>query len=206
MKPSHTSPTPYSEERLDAWLSSQPLTPAPDFVARTLARIQAEASLVSSAKAGDDAAIDTLIDRWLNEQPIESDLEAAQLATQTRRTAEYEEREETLTEKAGQRRVVFFPAWARSAVAMAAAACVALLAYFGNMGQVALTTSKMAQNNTSTDGTDDSALPAQYASAFDSRAILQISDSLSDGDALLNSDNVNILLGNDVPAEEDSIN
>ena len=73
MKPFHQSSAPPTEERLEAWLASQPLTPAPDFVARTLARIHAEALLVSNAKAGNETAIDALIDRWLGDQPLDPD-------------------------------------------------------------------------------------------------------------------------------------
>ncbi len=209
MKPSHQPSGSDSEERLEAWLASQPLTPSPDFVARTLARIRAEATLVSFAKAGDEAAIDALIDRWLGEQPLEPDYEPAQLATQTRRVAEHEERQESRPEKATRRWVVPFPTWARSAVALAAAACVALAAYFSNTSRVAqpnASSPKLAQNNISADAADDSSLPAYYASAYDSKAILQISDSLRDGDVLLNSDNVDTLLGNDSPAEDDAVN
>jgi hypothetical protein len=209
MKLSTPSPTHNPEERLEAWLASQPLTPAPDFVERTLARIRAEGMLVSSAKAGNATAIDALIDRWLSEQPFDPDYEPAQLATQTRRTAEYEEREESKRKTGKPKWVVPFPAWARSAVAVAAAACVAFAAYFSNTNQVAAPTAtspKLAKNNVSPDTADDSSLPAYYASASDSRAILKLSDSLSDGDALLNSDDLNTLLGNDVPAEDDAVN
>jgi len=207
MKPSNQSPNP--EERLEAWLASQPLTPAPDFVERTLARIRAEGMLVSSAKAGNETAIDALIDRWLGEQPLDPDYEPAQLATQTRRAAEYEEREESKPKTATPKWVVPFPAWARSAVAVACAACVAFAAYFGiagpNAASVAISPT-LAQNDASPDTTDDSTLPNYYASASDPKAILKLSDSLSDGDALLNSDDLNTLLGNDAPAEDDAVN
>jgi hypothetical protein len=185
------------------------LTPAPDFVARTIARIQAEALLVSNAKAGNETAIDALIDRWLGEQPLDPDYEPAQLATQTRRTAEYEEREESRPEKSTRHWVVPFPAWARSAVALAVAACVALVAYFSNVSRTAVpaaTTSQLAQSPSTEDATDDSTLPAHYAFSYDNKAILRLSDSLSDGEALLNSDNDNILLGNDGQTEEDAVN
>jgi len=208
MKSSFPSPASNSEERLEAWLASQPLTPAPDFVVRTLARIRAEEALVVSAKAGDQTAIDALLDRWLGEQTLEPDYEPALLATQTRRAAEYEEREEARTEK-NPRRVVPFPAWARSVVSLAAAACVALVAYFSNPSPVAMTASTASapvQNNDTADSSDDSTLPAHYAFAYDSKAILQISDSLRDGDALLDSDNVNILTGNDLSTEDDAVN
>jgi hypothetical protein len=198
------------EERLEAWLASQPLTPSPDFVARTLARVRAETTLVSSAQAGDEAAIDILIDRWLSEQSVEPGYEPTQLATQTRRTAEYEEEQESLPQKPSKRRVVMFPVWARSAVALAAAACVVLLAYFSTTNQATTTTTispTLAQNSIpAADTVDDSSVPAHYAFAYDPKADLQVSDSLSDGTALLNSDNDNILLGNDAPTEDDTVN
>jgi anti-sigma-K factor RskA len=209
MKQNLPSPASNLEERLESWLASQPLTPAPDFVARTLARIHAEASLVSSAQAGNESAIDALIDRWLGEQPLEPEYEPAHLATQTRRTAEEEEQQESRPKETSRRWMVPFPTWARSAVALAAAACVALVTYFSNSNLVTKTTTpspQLAQNNISSDTTDDSAQPAHYAFAYDPKADLQTSDSLSDGEALLNSDNDNILLGNDAPTEDDSVN
>jgi len=209
MKPFSPSPTPALEERLETWLASQPLTPAPDFVARTVARIHAEASLVSSAQAGDEAAIDALIDRWLSEQPLEPEYEPTHLATQTRRTAEEEEAQESELDHTSRRWVIPFPAWARSTVALAAAACVALVTYFSNVNPGALSNLSspvLAQNNIPTDASDDTALPAHYAFLIDSKADLRASDSLSDGTALLNTDNDTILLGNDAPTEDDSVN
>jgi len=208
MEPPLPSPASNPEERLEKWLASQPLTPAPDFVARTLARIHAEASLVSSAQAGNEAAIDALIDRWLGEQPLDPNYEPAHLATQTRRTAEEEAEQESLPQETGKHWVVPFPTWARSAVALAAAACVALVTYFNNANLAPLANAvspQLAQNDSSADATDDSA-PAHYAFSYDPKAILQISDSLSDGGALLNSDNVNLLTGNDGSSEDDSVN
>ena len=72
MNPPTNHSHPDSEERFEAWLSSQPLTPAPDFVFRTLARIRAETELFAAAQAGDESAVDSLLDRWLGESPLET--------------------------------------------------------------------------------------------------------------------------------------
>ena len=72
--------------------------------------------------------------------------------------------------------MVPFPTWARSAVALAAAACVALVTYFSNSNLVTKTTTpspQLAQNNISSATTDDSAQPAHYAFAYDPKADLQ---------------------------------
>jgi hypothetical protein len=199
------------EERFEAWLASQPLTPAPDFVARTLARIRAETALVASAKAGDDAALDSLLDRWLGESPLEADFEPAQLATRTRRTARREEDGETGVQEAPRHWTIPFPAWARSAVALAAAASVALLAYFSTtgtpVGTVASTTeqssnpTEVAQVNM--DAADDSSLPAPGSEAYDPSTLSKLNDVVKDGTVLLNPDVAGQLPGVD-PSDSDS--
>ncbi len=198
------------EEHFEAWLASQPLTPAPDFVARTLARIRAKTALVASAKAGDDAALDSLLDRWLGESPLEPDFEPAQLATLTRRTALHDEEEEADVQEAPRRWAIPFPAWARSAVALAAAASVALLAYFSTtgtpVGNVAATAEqpsspKVAQVNM--DATDDSSLPVPGSEAYDPSTLSKLNDVVKDGTVLLNPDVAGQLPGAD-PSDSDS--
>jgi hypothetical protein len=200
------------EERFEAWLASQPLTPAPDFVARTLARIRAETALVASAKAGDDAALDSLLDRWLGESPLEADFEPAQLATRTRRTARREEDGETGVQEAPRHWTIPFPAWARSAVALAAAASVALLAYFSTtgtpVGTVALSpgpspSTKVAQVNT--DATDDAAPFVPGSEAYDPSALAKLDDAVKDGSVLLNSDVAGLLPGTDASDSDSAL-
>ncbi len=172
---------------MDSWLATQPVTPAPDFVARTMARIRAESALVESARAGDDAALDALLDRWLGEQPLEAEMMPEQVAISTRRAATREEQEEGRPLEAPGRRILPFPAWARSAVALAAAACVALLGYLnlntpianlaGNKGG----TTQMLANDTDT-------LPtAHYAWNSDPNYISDLSSSFQDLGAVANS-------------------
>ncbi len=206
-----TNPSfPDAEDRLEAWLSNQPLTPAPDFVARTLARIRAESSLVALARAGDDAALEKVLDRWLGEQPLEPDFEPTQLATQTRRMVAEEEMEESRPEESHWRRVVPFPAWARSTLAMAAAAGVAVLAYFGTSGpgsgpMVASNGGPGSSLTAYTGGTaDDSTLPAPGEAASNSNMLSQLNDQLQDGQALLDSDLVALLPGGE-PSNDDSV-
>jgi len=184
MNPPFNAPNRDPEECLEAWLTSQPLTPAPDFVARTLARIHTEATLVTAARAGDEAAIDALLDRWLGEQTIEADFEPAQLATSTRRAATLEKQKEGEPEESNWRRVIAFPAWARSAIALAAAACVALLGYFnlhnpaGNLVSHggAQTVAASPVDETSS----DSFTPAPYAWNSDPNYISELSNSVKD--------------------------
>ncbi len=204
-----TNPSfPDAEDRLEAWLSNQPITPAPDFVARTLARIRAEASLVALARAGDDAALETMLDRWLGEQPIDAGFEPSQLATQTRRTAVEDEQEESRPEESGWRRIVPFPTWARSSLAMAAAAAVAVLAYMGTIGPtpqpVGVNASGPSSVASTTGTSDDSALPAPGQAAYDPNALSQLNDQLQDGQALLDSDLVALLPGGE-PSNDDSV-
>jgi hypothetical protein len=207
MQPPTNHSHPDAEERFEAWLTSQPLTPAPDFVSRTLARIRADSSLMAAAKAGDEAAIDAMLDRWLGESPLEPDFEPAQLATQTRRTAHREEeRENTVAEPLWRRVMVPFPAWARSSVALAAAASVAILAYFSTSGPsvspIATGPSSDSDNVNVAQAPDDT-LPAPGSEAYDPNALLQLNDSLKDGKVLLNSDILSNLPGSD-PATDDT--
>ncbi len=188
MNPSSNLPNPDSEERLDAWLSSRPLTPAPDFVARTLARIRAEVALVASAKAGDDAAIDTLLDNWLGEQTLEPEFQPEQLATSTRRAATREEQEEGRPEDSNWRRVIPFPAWARAATALAAAACVALLGYLSVSTPAGIATTSPVKNNVAsipmapaeTASNSFQSAPAPYTWNSDPNYISDLSSSFKD--------------------------
>jgi len=198
--PDHSLP-PDLEERFDAWLARQPLTPAPDFTARTLARIRAESAMVASAQAGDDAALDTLLDRWLGESPVEPNFEPAELATQTRRTAT---REEQIRPNPTQSHpIIFFPAWARSAVALAAAAAIALMAYVGTTGGIPASSLASANGKNSSpkaaqvDAADDNSLPAPGSESYNPSALAQLNDSLTDGNTLLNDDVVALLPGVD---------
>jgi hypothetical protein len=205
------------EERLEAWLAAQPLTPAPDFVMRTLARIHAEANLVASAKAGDEAAIEALLDRWLGEQPLDAEFEATQLAIQARRDAAREAREETRRLDVPRRKVIFFPAWVHSLGGVAVAAAVLLVAYFSGtrLGgpSVALPVGAVANNTVSTHvavdnnpspapvtASDDTSVP--YDWTYNPDRLVQLNDSLSGDDSgvLLNADAMNIL----GTAEQDS--
>ena len=195
-----------AEERLEAWLSHQPLTPAPDFVARTLARIRAESTLVASAKAGDDAALESLLDRWLGEQPLDPNFEPSQLATQTRRTAADEEREESRPEESSWRRVVPFPAWARSTIALAAAAAVVILAYFGTVGPTAsIVTPSSSSDRATAQNLEESSLPDPGEAAYNPNALSQLNDQLKDGQALLDSDVMALLPGNDNASDDSAI-
>jgi hypothetical protein len=185
------------------------LTPAPDFVFRTLARIRAETELFAAAQAGDESAVDSLLDRWLGESPLEPDFEPAELATQTRRTAAREEQEESRPSESRRRWVVPFPAWARSAVALAAAASVALLAYLSTTGTPVgnLTTSPSEQPATTevaqVEAPADSPLPVPGSEAYDPNALAQLNDSLKDGEVLLDPAVAGLLPNND-PSDSDS--
>ncbi|HVU39133.1 MAG TPA: hypothetical protein VHC95_12435 [Opitutales bacterium] len=197
MKPSF-NPSDF-EERLEGWLASQPVTPAPDFVARTLARIRAEASLVTAARAGDDAALDTLIDRWLGEEPIEAGIEPELMVASTRQAATREEQIENRPKASPGRTILPFPAWARSALALAAAACVAILGYLNLSGPVAnlplAASHNIASHNASpaSDPSNDSYLPAHYAWNSDPNYISSLSSSLKDLSPVANSDSLDAL-------------
>ncbi|HTB62294.1 MAG TPA: hypothetical protein VK737_01790 [Opitutales bacterium] len=205
MQPPINHPHPDAEERFEAWLSSQPLTPAPDFVSRTLARIRAESNMIALAKTGDEAAIDAMLDRWLGESPLEPDLEPAQIATQTRRTAHREMEEESNPAEPMWRRVfVPFPAWARSSVALAAAASVAILAYFSTSGpSVSPVVSSGPPEQDTVVAQVQGTLPAPGSEAYDPNALVQLNDSLKDGKVLLDSDILSNLPGSD-PATDDT--
>jgi hypothetical protein len=203
---SHSDP----EERFEAWLASQPLTPSPDFVFRTLARIRAEKELVASAKAGNESALDSLLDGWLGESPLEPGFEPAEMATQTRRTATREEQDEDDSDASEPRRIILFPAWARSIVALAAAASIALLAYLGTTGTPASNLASTPAHNSSpkvaqVDATDDSALPAPGSESYSQSALSQLNDSLKDGKTLLDDDAVALLPGNGDPGNSDPV-
>jgi hypothetical protein len=201
MNPPNHLPNGDPEERFEAWLSSQPLTPAPDFVARTLARIRAEAALVVSAKAGDEAAIDALLDRWLGEQTIEPDFEPAQLATSTRRAATREEQEEGRPEDSNWRRVIPFPAWARTVTALAAAACVALLGYVSLNHPVNHTTPSASKNAVASlpvgqaeaVGNTFQSAPAPYAWNSDPNYISDLSSSFKDLAPVANANDPDVI-------------
>lgn len=184
---------------MDGWLSSQPLTPAPDFVARTMARIRAEASLVDAARAGDDAALDVLLDRWLGEQPMDASMEPEQLVISTRHTATREEQEENRPQETSPRRIIAFPAWARSAVALAAAACVALLGYLNINGPVSATAN--SSHPAQSVATDSDTLPtAHYAWNSDPNYISDLSSSFQDLAPVANSNDLDAItreFGND---------
>lgn len=199
MKTPFNPSAPDFEERMDSWLSTQPLTPAPDFVARTMARIRAEASLVTAARAGDDAALDALLDRWLGEQPIDAAMEPEQLVISTRRTATREEQEESRPQTIPGRRLIPFPAWARSAVALAAAACVALLGYLNlNTPVGSFASQGDAARNVATDS--ESLPTAHYAWNSDPNYISDLSSSLKDLAPVANSNDLDAItnaFGND---------
>jgi hypothetical protein len=175
------NPPANSEDRFEAWLSAQPLTPRPDFVARTIKRIHDETALVTSARAGDEAAVDILLDRWLGEQPLQPEFEADQLVIQTRREATREEQEESRPKKSAPW-LIPFPAWARSAAGIAAAAGVVFAAYFTTQGPIAdiAATTSVAQN--------ESTLPANWPTQGD--ALVRISEGLRGGSDLLDSNNM----------------
>jgi hypothetical protein len=174
------SPPTNPEDRFEAWLSAQPLTPQPDFVARTIKRIHDETALVTAARAGDEAAVETLLDRWLGELPLQPQFEAEELVGQTRREATREEQEESRPKKAASW-VIPFPAWARSAAGLAAAAAVVFAAYLGTQGPgiMADSATVVAQNQPS--------FPSNWSAQSD--ALLSISDGLSSGSDLLDSNN-----------------
>ena len=204
-----TNPSfPDAEDRLEAWLASRPITPAPDFVARTLARIRAEKSLMAKAQAGDDAALETVLDRWLGEQPLEPDFDPAHLATQTLHSVDEEERDEAQPEESRWRRIVPFPAWARSSLAMAAAAAVVLLAFFATTAPTSNDGSNggTGANMTASTGgpADDLNLSAPGDAATNPNALSQLNDQLQDGQALLDSDLVALLPGGE-PSNDDSV-
>ena len=206
---SPTNPHPDSEERLESWLASQPLTPAPDFVSRTLARIRAEQQIITAAKAGDESALDSLLDGWLGESPLEPDFEPAQLATQARRTATREEQEENRRLESPPRRIILFPAWARSAVALAAAASIALVTYLGTLGtpagNVASSTEQTpSQKVAQLDPSDDNAMPVPGSEAYNPNALSQLNDSLKDGQPLLDDNVAALLPGNYDPSDTDT--
>jgi len=183
-------PSPDPEHRLDAWLASRPIVPAHDFVVRTIARIHAEESLMAAARAGDDNALDTLLDSWLAEQPIEPSAEPGQVAISTRRGARQDQKPARQTE-APWRRTIAFPVWARSFGALAAAAAVMLMVFMGGRGPVS-PSSNLVANNVSQAQDDESAAPFSWA--YQAENLESLDDSLSDGAPLLDSDNADILL------------
>ncbi len=186
-----------ADERLDALFARQPIVPAPDFVQRTLERVRAQADLVSLARTGDEAAIDALLDNWLSDQPVNPVLEPAQAAIRTRRAATPIEAQPTPAP--WRRRLFVFPAWAQSAGALAAAAAVAFLAFFNDdytVKQPAKAPSMAANFNQhipapvfsdSTDGDNGDTIA-------DSSVDVPSLNSLSDAAALLDNNNVDLLM------------
>jgi hypothetical protein len=185
------------ETRLDALLAAQPVKPPTDFVARTMARIRAEADLTACARAGDEAAIDELLDRWLGEQPLEPEFEPAQLAIHTRREATREEDEENRPIEAPWRRLIAFPAWARAASTLAAAAAVALVAYFGTYEKSSHVSSgsiaRQPAEESANVATEEPSLPSTFDVAYDASSLPNLDDSLKDGAALVEPDSVAFL-------------
>jgi hypothetical protein len=197
------------DERLDALLAARPIVPAPDFVERTLERVLAESNLVSLARAGDDQALDALLDNWLSDQPVAPATAAAQAADRARRTAT--QKVSQPTPAPWRRRLFVFPAWVQSTGALAAAAVVAFMAFFNEGVPVAQNTSSapmLAASNL------QEHIPAPVAAddTLDTDATMVASEddvpslnSLSDAAALLDKDNVALLLSA-TQADESSIN
>jgi hypothetical protein len=182
------------EERLDALLAARPIVPAPDFVSRTLERVRAEADLVSMARAGDEKAIDALLDHWLADQPLEAEVEAGKMARRARRPDA--PREVQPTPAPWRRRLFVFPAWVQSVGALAAAAGVAFMAFFNEGTPAASQSASLpavylapqhipAPVVAEDDGTDTSSQMAD--------ADMPSLNSLGDAAALLDKDNVALL-------------
>jgi hypothetical protein len=192
---------PAFEARLEAWLTARPILPSPDFVERTLERVRAEGSLASAAWAGDDAALDSLLDHWLADQPLEPSFEPELLASRTRGTRTEREREEAAPGK----RWLVFPAWLHSVGALAAAAAIVLLGFFdtrvslapavvGSAAQISPRHLDVPGPVAVVTGRPSAPAASQYASnpAAD-EDLLSLHESLRDGAALLNADNVDLL-------------
>jgi hypothetical protein len=197
------------EERLDALLAGRPIVPSADFVSRTLARVLAESNLVSLARAGDEQAIDALLDNWLADQPVAASTEAAQAAVRTRRVAT--QKLPVTTQAPWRHRLVKFPIWAQSMSALSAAAAVAFMAFFYEGSPVAQNAGSgpmMASNSVhvrapvATEDTQDYLASTSDATTDDDVASL---NSLSDAAALLDKDNVALLM-TATQADESSIN
>lgn len=184
------------DERLDSLLARQPIVPAPDFVQRTLERVRAQADLVDLARMGDEQAIDALLDHWLSDQPVNPVMDPGQAAIRTRREAMPAEVQPTPAP--WRRRLRVIPAWVQSASALAAAAAVAFLAFFNED----LTVSPVAKPASMAANFSSQPIPAPVVSeddyysdaSSDNDVDVPALNSLSDAAALLDNNNVDLLM------------
>jgi uncharacterized protein (DUF1684 family) len=187
------------DARLDALLMGRPIVPAPDFVSRTLERVRAEADLVNLARAGDDGAMDALLDHWLSDQPLQGATEPGRLASRARRDAVVRPSQPTPFPWRGRLRTV--PAWVQSMGALAAAAAVAFLAFFDSDVAVKQPASAQAfavnvsQHIPAPVATGDNYYADTSADTSDDSDVdVSSLGSLSDAAALLDNNNVDLLM------------
>ncbi|GHB96849.1 hypothetical protein [Cerasicoccus arenae] len=108
----------HSSDPLDQLLASQPVTPAPDFAARTLARLMAE----ETAQKGGGEAFDAELDELLAMQPIAP---SGQLADRV--LAELNAKE--VTQPEDDNKVVGFPSWVVAIGGIAAAMVIGMFCF-----------------------------------------------------------------------------